>query len=110
MSFLAGFLLIPYGVLGSFRATELLRRALLPVADCGLMAMLGVALAFGGLGLLLGTPVELAVIGLLAVWRGLALYNARLLHGRLRRSDVWPATAPDLALATLIALGAVGTR
>ncbi len=106
MSILAGFILIPYGVLGSFRATDLLRRARLPVADCGLMALLGVALVFGGLGLLLGTPAGAAIIGLLAAWRLLALYNSRLLRGRIRRRDIWPAAAPELALSALILLGA----
>lgn len=106
MSILAGFILIPYGVMGSFRATDLLRRARLPIADCGLMAMLGVALVFGGLGLLLGTPAGAVVITLLLIWRLLAVYNARLLRGRITRRDIWPAAAPELALGVMIALGA----
>jgi hypothetical protein len=69
------------------------------------MALLGVALVFAGLGLLLGIPDGLLVIILLAAWRGLALYNAHLLRGRLMRGDVWPAAAPELVLATLVALG-----
>jgi hypothetical protein len=105
MTFLAGFLLVPYGLRGSFQASELLRRARLPRADCGLMAALAVSLMLGGLGLLLGAPAGVAVIALLIAWRGLAVYNARLMRGRLRLRDVWPASAPDLALACLIALG-----
>src|SRR5689334_20649071 len=93
MAILAGFLLIPYGLTGSFRATALLRRARLPTVDCGLMAVLGVALVFGGLGLLMGTPAGIAVIVLLVAWRALALYNARLLRGRTVRRDIWPAAA-----------------
>jgi hypothetical protein len=106
VSILAGFILIPYGVLGSFRATELLRRARLPVVDCGVMALLGVALVLGGLGLLMGTPAGVFVIALLLTWRLLAVYNARLMRGRIARRDIWPAAAPELALAVMIALGA----
>ncbi|HZU76971.1 MAG TPA: hypothetical protein VFA70_09425 [Dehalococcoidia bacterium] len=105
MLFLAGFALILYGTLGCFRATELLRRHTLPVADCGATALLGVLLILSGLGLLLGSPIGVLVILLLAVWRALALYNAHLRYGRLRRRDVWPAAVPDLALAALVALG-----
>ncbi len=105
MTFLAGFLLVPYGLRGSFQATELLRRARLPLADCSLMAALAVGLILGGLGLLLGAPAGVAVIALLVAWRGLAVYNARLLRGRLRLRDLWPSAAPDLILAGLIALG-----
>ncbi len=105
MSILAGFVLIPFGVLGSFRATELLRRERLPAADCGLMALLSVALVLGGLGLMLGTPAGFVVIVLLVTWRLLALYNARLLQGRVRRRDFWPAAAPELVLSALIVLG-----
>lgn len=108
MTILAGFLLVPYGLRGSFQASQLLRTARLPLVDCGLMAALAVALILGGLGLLLGAPAGFAVIALLVAWRGLALYNARLLHGRLRAGDLWPAAAPDLVLACLIALGALG--
>lgn len=105
MSFLAGFLLVPFGLRGSFVATDLLHKARLPLVDCWLMAVLAVALILGGLGLLLGAPAGFAVIALLVGWRGLALYNARLLRGRLRRRDLWPAAAPELVLACLVALG-----
>ncbi|HEY8837006.1 MAG TPA: hypothetical protein VIO16_04860 [Dehalococcoidia bacterium] len=105
MSILAGFILIPFGVIGSFRATESLRRDRLPVVDCGLMAVLGVAIVFGGLGMLVGTPVGLAAIALLAAWRVLALYNARLVRGRVVRRDVWPGALPELALSLMIAVG-----
>lgn len=105
MSILAGFILIPYGIVGSFKATESLRRSRLPVADCGAMALLGVALVLGGLGLLFGTPAGVAVIALLVAWRLLAVYNARLVRGRIVRRDLWPAAVPELALAALISLG-----
>jgi hypothetical protein len=105
MSILAGFLLVPYGLRGSFQASALLRGARLPAADCGLMAALGVALMLGGLGLLLGAPAGIAVIAVLIAWRGLAIYNARMLRGRITRRDVWPSSAPELALACLVALG-----
>jgi hypothetical protein len=83
-----------------------MRRAKLPVADCGVMALLGVALIFGGLGLLMGTPAGAVVIVLLLIWRSLSVYNARLIRGRITRRDIWPAAMPDLALAVMIALGA----
>ncbi len=105
MSILAGFILIPFGAVGCFRATEMLRAGRLPVADCGFSALMGLLLIFAGLGLLLGSPIALAVILLLAVWRGLALYNARLRNGRIRRRDVWPGAVPELTLALLVALG-----
>jgi len=102
---LAGFILIPYGVIGSYRATDWLRRARLPQADCAALALLGLALVLGGLGLLLGSPAGVVVVGVLAVWRALALYNARLLRGRLRRRDLWPGAAGDLCLSALILFG-----
>ena len=105
MSIVAGFILVLFGVTGCYRATELLRRAKLPVVDCGLMAVLGVALALGGLGLLLGTPVGALVVGLLIGWRVLAVYNARLARGRILRRDVWPAAAPEVVLCVSILLG-----
>jgi len=103
---LAGFILIPYGVVGAYRATESLRRTQLPVADCAAGALLGLALALGGLALLLGSPAGVLVIGVLCAFRGLRVYNARLLRGRTVRQDLWPAVAPELALVALIALGA----
>jgi len=104
MDILAGFLLITYGVIGSFKATALLRRERLPAVDCGIMAMLGLVLVLGGLALLLRAPVGLPLIALLATWRGLAIYNAKLLKGRSSRRDLWPGAAPELALSTVIVL------
>jgi hypothetical protein len=83
----------------------LLRRERLPVADCALAALLGLMLVLTGLGLLMGSPVGVAAIVLLLAHRGLALYNARLRHGRIRRRDLWPATVPEITVALLIALG-----
>jgi hypothetical protein len=105
VSILAGFILIPYGLWGTFKATETLRRALLPVADCGIAAMLGVAIILSGLGLLIGAPIGIAAIALLAARRGLAIYNARLLRGRVTRGDIWPAAIPELGLSLLVILG-----
>jgi hypothetical protein len=105
MRTLAGFLLIPYGVVGIYRATELLRHTPLPAADSAFGVLLGMALVLGGLGLLLGTPAGAFVIGALVLSRGLKAYNARLLRGSTQRRDLWPGAAPDLALVALVALG-----
>lgn len=105
LSIVAGMLLIPYGFAGSYRATALLQQSQLPWADCALMALLGVALIFGGLGLLMGTPAADVVLLVLLAWRGLAVYNARLQRGRLTRRDFLPAAVPDLTLAALIVGG-----
>lgn len=105
MTLLAGFILVPYGMIGTFRATELLRKDRLPQFDCALLAMLGLMLAMGGLGLLLVAPAAFVVVPLLLARRGLLIYNARLLRGRVRRRDLWPGAWPDVALTTLIVLG-----
>jgi hypothetical protein len=102
---LAGFILIPYGTIGCFRSTELLRKNVLPPAACSVAALLGVLLIFGGLGLLLGAPVGPAVVVLLLCRRGMALYNQHLRNGSLRRRDLWPGVAPELFLIALLVLG-----
>jgi hypothetical protein len=55
---------------------------------------------------MLGTPAGLLLLPVLGARRALALYNARLLHGAVRRADLWPA-AGDLALGLLAVAGSV---
>jgi hypothetical protein len=104
MSVLAGLIAVLVGTLGAFHATNALHRSPLPAADNGLAALLGVALVFGGLELMLGSPAGLVVVPLLLARRLLALYNKRLLRSRVRGADLWPA-AGDLALAALAIAG-----
>ncbi len=105
MDILAGMIAVLVGALGIYHATGALRRSPLPAAANGLAALLGVALVFCGLELMLGTPAGLVVVPVLVARRLLALYNARLLRGRVRRTDLWPA-AGDLALGALALAGA----
>ncbi|HLZ72912.1 MAG TPA: hypothetical protein VKV26_23660 [Dehalococcoidia bacterium] len=105
MDILAGTIAVLLGALAAYHATGALRRSPLPATANGLAALLGVALVFCGLELLLGTPAGLLVIPVLAARRALALYNAWLLRGRWRRADLWPA-AGDLALGALAVAGA----
>lgn len=107
MTILAGFILVLYGLIGTFRATELLRKDRLPQFDCAALALLGFTIALGGLGLMLYTPVAYAVVPLLIVRRGLTVYNARLLRGRVRRRDLWPDAWPEVALTSLIVLASL---
>jgi hypothetical protein len=105
MNQLAGFILVLYGMIGTYRATELLHRNRLPVAACGALALLGIMIALGGIGLALGTPAALLLIVLLVARRGLLVYIQRKLHGRIRGRDIWPAAWPEAALTLLLIVG-----
>lgn len=102
MNQLAGFILVLYGMIGTYRATELLHRNRLPAGACGTLAVLGIMIALGGIGLALGTPAALVIIPLLLARRGLLVYNQRLLHRRIRGRDIWPAAWPEAALTLLL--------
>ena len=102
MNQLAGFILVLYGMIGTYRATEELHRNRLPAAACGALALLGIMIALGGIGLALGTPAALVLILLLVARRGLLVYNQRLKLGRIRGRDLWPAAWPEAALTLLL--------
>lgn len=106
MDIVAGLIAIAVGTLGAYRASAALRRSRLPAASHRIMALLGVLLVFAGLELMLGSPAGLMILPVLGVRRALALYNARLLRGALRRSDLWAAVG-DLALGGLALAGTV---
>ncbi|HZQ36539.1 MAG TPA: hypothetical protein VFD32_11440 [Dehalococcoidia bacterium] len=103
---LAGLIAVLLGVLGVYRVSAARRRSVLPAAAHSAMALLGVVLVFCGLELLLGSPAGLAIVPVLIVRRGLAIYNAHLLRGAVRAADLWPA-AGDLALGALAVAGTV---
>jgi hypothetical protein len=102
----AGLLAVLIGALSVYRAGAAGRRSRLPAAAHGAMALLGVLLVFCGLELLLGSPAGLAIVPVLCVRRGLAIYTARLLRGGIRAGDLWPA-AGDLAIGALAVAGTV---
>ena len=107
MSELTGFILVLYGMMATFRATEQLRRARLPANACATLAVLGIMLAIGGLGLMAGAPVAALLFLLLLARRGVLLYCQRLVQRRLRRRDFWPAAWPEACLSMLLLIGSV---
>lgn len=106
MDILAGLIAVLVGALSAYRAGAGRRRSPLPAAAHGAMALLSVLIVFCGFELLLGSPAGLAILPVLCLRRGLAIYNARLLSGGVRRADLWPA-AGDLALGALAFVGTV---
>jgi hypothetical protein len=107
MNELTGFILVLYGMIGTFRATELLRRNRLPANACATLAVTGIMITIGGLGLMVGAPVAALIFLLLLGRRGLLLYNQRMLQRRLRGRDFWPGAWPEAMLSLLLLIGSV---
>jgi amino acid permease len=104
---IAGFLMVPYGVIGIFRATEQGRRHRLPPRAVLALTLLGMLVTVAGLGLMLGSPIAAFIPFVLLVRRGMLLYTARLRRRYWRWYDLWPGAWPDAALLLLLLFGSL---